>query len=167
MLDQDATFAMEGFDADKFANFDPAAMAGFDPTQVEHFDPAAMEGFGRDHMTQMELDSLAAFGLDQVQHLDDGAKQGIGDTVPEFGEFDLDVRKEFVGDDGLRLGGVGSFEDLANQLMGEPTTPEELAAMGWDNSLGNPEDFDFSSGVPDGLVGEALAKAMEAFNNGG
>jgi hypothetical protein len=142
-------------------------MGGFDPNQVEHFKPLAMEGFGRDHMTQMDLDALAAFGLDQVEHLDQVAKDGIGDTVPEFGDFDIDVRKEFLDDDSLRLGGVGSFEDLADQMFGEPPSPEELAAMGWDNSLGSPDDFDFSAGVPDGLTGEALQKATEAFGTAG
>jgi hypothetical protein len=72
-----------------------------------------------------------------------------------------------LGDEGLRLGGVGSFDDLAEQLFGDPPTPEELSEMGWDNSLGNPDDFDFSSGVPDGLTDAALQKAMEAFGNGG
>ncbi len=159
--------AMAGFDADKFGNFDPEAMAGFDPAQVEFFDPNAMEGFGRDHMTQMGLDALASFDLEQVQHLEKVALSGIGDKVPEFSDFDIEVRKEFLGEDGLRLGGVGSFEDLTEQLLGDPPSPEELAAMGWDNSLGNPDDFDFSSGVPDGLTGVALEKAMEAFGNGG
>jgi hypothetical protein len=158
---------MEGFDAEKFANFLPTAMAGFDPNQVEHFDPKAMEGFGRDHMTQMDLDALAAFDLDQVENLDQMAKDGIGDTVPEFGDFDIDVRKEFLDDDSLRLGGVGSFADLANQMFGEPPSAEELAETGWDTSLGNPDDFDFSSGVPDGLSGEALQRATEAFQAAG
>ncbi|NQW20538.1 MAG: hypothetical protein HQ477_07440, partial [Chloroflexi bacterium] len=158
--------AMAGFDADKFRNFDPAAMAGFDPTQVEHFDPAAMAGFDREQMTHMDTNALAAFNIDQVTHLDEVAKQGIGDKVPEFANFDIDVRKEFIGDDALRLGGVGSFEELAAQLTGTPPTPEELAELGWDksfdginfDSVGGSENLDqIQAQMPDFSLQQALA----------
>ena len=156
--------AVSGFGPDQVANFDPTAMLGFDPTQVENFDPTAMPGFAREHMTNMELDALAAFDISQVENLDELAIAGIGDTVPEFDDFDVEVRFEVVGEEALRLGGVGSFEELAEQIAEGPS-PEDLEAMGWDPSLGNPEDFDFSAGVPEGLTGEALARATEAFNS--
>ncbi|MDP7090558.1 MAG: hypothetical protein QF590_04595, partial [Dehalococcoidia bacterium] len=69
------------------------------------------------------------------------------DTVPEFAEFDIDVRKEFIGDDALRLGGVGSFEDLAAQLF-SPTVDTEsgdLTEMGWDEPFDDIDILDSES----------------------
>ena len=91
-----------------------------------------MAGFERGHMTNMEVDSLAAFDLAQVTNLDETAVQGIGDMVPEFNDFEIDVRKEIIGDDALLLGGVGSFEELAAQFGGAPPSAAELAELGWD-----------------------------------
>jgi hypothetical protein len=115
-------------------------------------------------MTKMDVGSLAAFDVDQVQNLEEVAKEGIGDAVPEFGDFDIEVRKEFLDEEGLRLGGVGSFEDLAAQLLGDPPAPEELAELGWDTPLDGVdfETFDPSQ-VPEGMDEAAIQKAMEAF----
>jgi hypothetical protein len=169
--DQVANFdplAMSGFDADKMRNLDPVSMAGFKADQVANFDPVAVEGFGRGHMTKMDFDALAAFRLDQVVHLDHEAKQGIGDTVPEFGDFDMDVRKEFIDEDARRLGGVGSFEELAAKFGGPPPSPEELAELGWDKAF---DGIEFEpvdgSDIPEGIQDEAMQKALEAFGFGG
>jgi hypothetical protein len=157
--------AMAGFDAEKFKNFDPTAMAGFDPKQVEHFDPEAMAGFGRDHMTKMDVGSLAAFDVDQVQNLEEVAKEGIGDAVSEFGDFAIEVRKEFLDKEALRLGGVGSFEDLAAKFGERPPSPEELAELGWDKAF---DGIEFEpvdgSDIPEGIQDEAMQKALEAFS---
>jgi len=159
--------AVVGFDKDHMAEFDFEAMEGFEKDHIANFDPEAVSGFERGHVVGMDLEAMTGFEHDQVKNLNVEAKVGFGDKVPVFEDFSIEIRRELVDEDGLRLGGVGSFEDLAEQLLGDPPSPEELAAMGWDNSLGNPDDFDFSSGVPDGLTGVALEKAMEAFGNGG
>jgi hypothetical protein len=161
--------AMAGFNADHFAGFDPAAMNGFDAAQVGFFDPQAVAGFGRDHVTGMELAALAGFDFSQVQNLDPAAKQGIGDKVLSFDDFDLDVRKELVDEPALRLGGVGSFDDLFQQLgggAGAPPTPEQLQELGWDQSLGDIAGIDFGAPAEPGGPGvdpEALANALAAF----
>jgi len=171
--------AMGGFGADQFHNFDPMAVAGFGVEHIEHFDPNAMGGFGaeqiqyfdptsmkgfaREHMTHMELGALSAFDISQVKNLDKQAIAGIGDTVPEFGDFDVEVRFEVVGEEALRLGGVGSFAELAVQIAEGPS-PEALEAMGWDPSMGvDYEEFDLSMDILEGLTGEALDRAIEAF----
>jgi hypothetical protein len=77
-----------------------------------------------DGAASMEFDALAAFGLDQIQNMGDPAKEEIGDAVPTFAEFDIEVRKEFLDPDSLLLGGVGSFEALSVLLGGAPPTPE-------------------------------------------
>ena len=163
-------FAMGGFDAEQFANFDPFAMGGFDALQVENFDPLAVAGFVRDHVTRMEIEALAGFGLEQVLNLDEDAKLGIGDKVRVFDDFDLDVRKEFVDDEARRLGGVGSFEELASKLAdiaGSATIAEELKDLGWDTALDRIANIEFGapddSVVPEGISDEALAKALAAF----
>jgi hypothetical protein len=100
------------------------------------------------------------------------ALAGIGDTVIEFDDFDIEVRMEVIGEDALRLGGAGSIEELAKAFAKPDSSPtsqiqnntEELSAMGWYLSkLGNPDDFDISQGIPDGLSGLALERATQAF----
>lgn len=88
------------------------------------------------------------------------------------GDFDPDVRKELVDEPALRLGGVGSFDDLLTQLIGDTgsgPTPGELAQLGWDQPLGDIAGVDFGEFVdPDDLEidDDALEKALEAFKRG-
>ena len=159
--------AMEGFNAEQFSHFDTSAMVGFDATQVEHFDTEAVSGFGRGHMTGMDVDALVGFEFDHVVNLDDKAKEGFGDKVFDFENFDLDVRGELIGDEAQRMGGFGSFEDLLKQFgeSGEGPTDEELKAMGWDSDF-DPSNLDFGGddiNIGD-IFGDAeLAKALGAF----
>ncbi|MDP6665990.1 MAG: hypothetical protein QF357_01180, partial [Dehalococcoidia bacterium] len=96
----------------------------------------------------------------------------FGDMVPAFDDFDLDVRKELVDEPALRLGGVGSFEDLLAQLGGDDgpgPSPEDLEQLGWEQPLGDIADIDFGELVdPDDLEVDdaALDKALEAFKIG-
>lgn len=164
--------AMGGFDAEQFANFDPAAMFGFDAAQVGFFDPQAVSGFERNHVTGMELGALAGFDVGQVRNLEPDAIHGIGDKVPAFDDFDFDDRKELVEAPGLRLGGVGSFDDLVNQLVtdaGTPPTAEELQQLGWDSCLKSELDFGSLEGsaIPEGFSAEAMSHAMAAFGAAG
>ncbi len=139
-------------------------MAGFDAAQVEFFDPEAVAGFARDQVTGMDPSALAGFDVTQIQNLDTDALHGIGDKVEGFDDFDLDVRKELVDDSALRLGGVGSFEELLAQLTGDAgsaSTPEQLEELGWDKSLDEITGVDF--GTFEGLDDDALAAAFAAF----
>ena len=121
----------------------------------------------------MELSALVGFDADQVHNLDAEAKNGIGDKVPSFEDFDLAVRKELVDEPALRLGGVGSFEDLLKQLTDNadtPPAPERLEELGWDQSLGDIANISFGA-VADsngpGVDSEALAAALAAFGRAG
>lgn len=169
--DQFANFdssAVGCFSADHFENFDPFAMGGFDASQVEHFDFEAVSGFGRDHLTGMALDALVGFEVDHVRNLDDEARQGFGDKVVEFDNFDLEVRGELIGDEAQRMGGFGSFEDLLklfNDEPGDEPTEEELKALGWDHTF-DPSSLDLGSediDVDDIFSETALANALAAF----
>lgn len=161
-----------GFNAEHFLNFDPLAMGGFDAAQVGFFDPQAVSGFERNHVTGMELGALAGFDVGQVRNLEPDAIHGIGDKVPAFDDFDFDDRKELVEAPGLRLGGVGSFDDLVNQLVtdaGTPPTAEELQQLGWDSCLKSELDFGSLEGsaIPEGFSAEAMSHAMAAFGAAG
>lgn len=163
---------MGGFDAEQFANFDPVAMFGFDAAQVGFFDPQAFAGFERNHVTGMELGALAGFDVGLVRNLEPDAIHGIGDKVPAFDDFDFDDRKELVEAPGLRLGGVGSFDDLVNRLVtdaGTPPTAEELQQLGWDSCLKSELDFGSLEGsaIPEGFSAEAMSHAMAAFGAAG
>ena len=131
-------------------------MGGFDAAQVGFFDPQAVSGFERNHVTGMELGALAGFDVGQVRNLEPDAIHGIGDKVPAFDDFDFDVRKELAETPGLRLGGVGSFDDLVNRLVtdaGTPPTAEELQQLGWDSCLKSELDFGSLEGsaIPEGF----------------
>lgn len=67
----------------------------------------------------------------------------------------------------LRLGGVGSFDDLAGQLVGNPQTPEDLAQLGWDQAPGDFTGLEFGVPVnfelPEGLDLELIERALGAF----
>ena len=160
------------FDVERVHNFDPAAMFGFDAAHVGFFDPQAVSGFERNHVTGMELGALAGFDVGQVRNLEPDAIHGIGDKVPAFDDFDFDARKELVEAPGLRLGGVGSFDDLVNQLVtdpGIPPTAEELQQLGWDSCLKCELDFGSLEGsaIPEGFSAEAMSHAMAAFGAAG
>jgi hypothetical protein len=160
--------AMGGFDAEKFSNFDPTAMAGFDATHLENFEPEAVSGFARDHVVGMGVDALVGFEVEHVINLDQTAKDGFGDKVTDFEDFDLEVRGELIGEEAQRMGGFGSFDDLMTQIGGDGPSPEELAELGWS------EDFDLAdvnfgtedTGIvwPDYMPADDFAKALEAFN---
>ena len=143
--------AMEGFDKDQLKNFDPEAVAGFAKEHMENFDPTAMEGFDkdqvgnfdkeavsglkRDHITEMDDQSLSGFNEDQVRNFTPESKEGMGDAVQSFEDFDIGVRKELVEEDSRRLGGVGSFDDLVKSINGELDDSESLDTLGWDKSV--------------------------------
>ena len=161
---------MGAFDAEQFEQFDPFAMTGFDASQVEHFDPEAVAGFRRDHLTGMDAGALVGFAPDHVRNLGEEAIQGFGDKVFDFDDFDLEVRKELIGDEAQRMGGFGSFADLIGHFGGEPgdgPTEEELKAMGWDINF-DPSTLDLGSDDIDVTVifdEVALANALAAFGN--
>jgi hypothetical protein len=145
-------------------------MSGFDAAQVGSFDPQAVAGFERNHVTGMELGAQAGFDVGQGRNLEPDAIHGIGDKVPAFDDFY--VRKELVEAPGLRLGGVGSFYDLVNQLVtdaGTPPTAEELQQLGWDSCMMSELDFSSLKGsaIPEGFSAEAMSHAMAAFGAAG
>ena len=122
---------MTAFDADKVANFDPFALTALTPEHIANFDPAAMAGFLPEQVVELPLDAIAGFAPEQMTALAPEAKLGIGDVVPQFDDFPIDVRLEIVPEEALLLGGVGSFDDLASVIDSPQITNSELAELGF------------------------------------
>jgi hypothetical protein len=121
--------AMAGFSGDQVSNFDPTAMAGFSRDQVENLDPTAVAGFNSDHVMEMDSEAVEGFGAEQVRNLIPESKIAVGDKIEAFDNVGLEVRQELVAQPQRRLGGVGSFKDLAKSLT-TSGLPQE--AEGWD-----------------------------------
>jgi hypothetical protein len=121
--------SMAGFSKDQFSNFDPTAMAGFSRDQVENLDPTAVAGFNSDHVMEMGSEAVEGFGAEQVRNLIPESKIAVGDKIETFDNVGIEVRQELVAEPQRRLGGVGSFKDLAKSLM-TSGLPQE--AEGWD-----------------------------------
>jgi len=120
---------MAGFSGEQMGNFDPSAMGGFSGEQVKNLDPAAVAGFNSEHVMEMGTDAVEGFGAEQVRNLLPESKIAVGDKIETFDNVGLEVRQELVAKPQRRLGGVGSFEDLAKSLM---TSGSSQEADGWD-----------------------------------
>ena len=85
-----------------------------------------------------------------MRNFSDASKKGMGDKVSTFEKFDIEVRKELLNEQAGRLGGVGSFKDLASSVKGE-LGKEQLQELGWNESRDS-ASLQFGSG-------EATSKA--------
>jgi len=121
--------AVAGFNKEQLGNFDPTAMAGFNGDQVKNFDPAAVAGFKSDQVMEMDSAAVEEFGADQVRNLLPESKIAVGDKIETFVNVGIDVRQELVAQPQRRLGGVGSFNDLAKSLM---NSSSPSSTEGWD-----------------------------------
>ena len=122
---------MSAFDAEKIANFDPLAMTALTPEHIANFDPEAVAGFKPEQVIELPIDAIAGFAPEQMTALAPEAKLGIGDVVPEFDEFPLEVKLAIVPEEAMLLGGVGDFDALATVVSGPPLTDAELADLGF------------------------------------
>ena len=120
-------------DCSQLGNFDPKAVAGFDKDHLKNFDAEAVSGLERGHIKEMDEDALVGFKQEHVRNFSDASKKGMGDKVSTFEEFNIGVREELVDKQARRLGGVGSFKDLASSVKGE-LGKEQLQELGWDES---------------------------------
>jgi hypothetical protein len=136
--------AVAGFGKEQMANFDPNAVAGFGKEQMANFDAQAVSGLERGHIKEMNEGALSGFKQEHVRNLSDESKQGMGDKVSTFEKFDIEVRKELVDKQARRLGGVGSFKELADSVKGE-LSKEQLQELGWDESRDS-DSLQFGSG---------------------
>jgi hypothetical protein len=75
-------------------------------------------------MTGMDEKALVGFDVEHVVNLDEKAKEGFGDKVADYDDFDVEVRKELVGEEANRMGGVGSFR--VAWLIVQPTLGIEI-----------------------------------------
>jgi len=141
--------ALSGFGKEQMTQFDPTAVSGFGKEHLKNFDTQAVSGLERGHIKEMNEDALSGFKQEHVRNLSDESKQGMGDKVSTFENFDIEVRKELVNKQARRLGGVGSFEELASSVKGE-LSKEQLQELGWDESRDS-DSLQFGSG-------EAVAK---------
>jgi hypothetical protein len=128
--------------------------------------PEEVSGFGRGHMTGMDEKALVGFDVEHVVNLDEKAKEGFGDKVADYDDFDVEVRKELVGEEANRMGGVGSFR--VAWLIVQPTLgieiddefvkqedPDELDAPdettpdddGWDTESATPAEYGFDDSI--------------------
>ena len=108
------------------------AVGGFSKEQVGSFDTGVVGGFKREQITNMDSDSLQGFNVEQVRNLEKNSKNGLGDKVKTFTQFDIDVRRELVDVPKRRLGGVGSFSDLVKSVKEEDKNSGSLKAEDWD-----------------------------------
>ena len=141
--------AMAGFMADQVRNIDPSAMAGFTGDQVSNIDPSAMAGFIPAQVMEMDSKAAEGFGAEQVRNLQPESKAAVGDKIETFENVPIEVRQELVAQPQRRLGGVGSFQDLAKSLTtsglpqegdGAATSPGSQAE-GWDVAQGEKPSF--------------------------
>ena len=98
----------------------------------EIFDAGAVGGFSKEQVTNMDSDSLQGFNVEQVRNLEKNSKNGLGDKVKTFAQFDIDVRRELVDVPKRRLGGVGAFSDLVKSVKEEDKNNGSPKAEGWD-----------------------------------
>ena len=122
-----------GFDRDQMGNFDPTAMAGFSKDHLQNFDAEAVNGLQRKQIREINDKALTGFKEEHVRNFSDDSRNGLGDKVSTFKDFDIGVRKVLIDQDSRRLGGVGSFKDLVRSVNGE-ITKEQLDDLGWDES---------------------------------
>ena len=84
-----------------------------------------------EQVIELPIDAIAGFAPEQMTALAPEAKLGIGDVVPEFDEFPLEVKLAIVPEEAMLLGGVGDFDALATVVSGPPLTDAELADLGF------------------------------------
>ena len=150
--------AMAGFDKEQMSNFDPSVMMAFDKEKVMNLDPSAMMGLAKHQIVRMDQDALSGLNKTQANNLTVESKVGVADTVMTFKDFSLEVRKVIAEEPIRRLGGVGSFEDLA-QMIASKASNEMLANKGWDakkmsvKMLEDRKDSVVSSQIPDARQG--------------
>ena len=123
--------AMMGLAKEHISNFDPSVMMAFDKEKVMNLDPSAMMGLAKEHIMQMDQGALAGLNKDQADNLTIESKSGVANLVTTFKEFTLDVRKVIAEEPIRRLGGVGSFQDLAKMIASDASS-EVLVEKGWD-----------------------------------
>jgi hypothetical protein len=136
--------AVAGFGKEQMANFDPNAVAGLGKDHLKNFDAQAVSGLERGHIKEMNEGALVGFNQEHVRNLSDESKEGMGDKVSTFEKFDIEVRKELLNEQAGRLGGVGSFKDLASSVKGE-LSKEQLQESGWNESRDS-DSLQFGSG---------------------
>jgi len=122
---------MMGLAKEHISNFDPSVMMAFDKEKVMNLDPSAMMGLAKEHIMQMDQGALAGLNKDQADNLTIESKSGVANLVTTFKEFTLDVRKVIAEEPIRRLGGVGSFQDLAKMIASDASS-EVLVEKGWD-----------------------------------
>jgi hypothetical protein len=117
-------------------------------------------------MVGMDVDALTGFDIDHVINLDEEAKDGFGDHVMEFDDFDLEVRGELIGEEAQRMGGFGSFDDLLALVDSLSTiSTGDLTELGWDATF-DPTELDLGLDVEnldEVFDATALANALGAF----
>jgi len=170
--------AMGGFSDDQVKNFDPSAMGGFNSDQIKNFDPSAMGGFIPAQVMGMDSKAAEGFEVEQVRNLLPESRAAVGDKIETFENVTLEVQLELVAQPQLRLGGVGSFLDLAKSLGAtagatdldvDPTREtlsqapaQGIASSGWAGSAstveGTPEAPSFDHD-PDGTLVETVETA--------
>ena len=123
--------AMAGLNKEQMQNFDPSVMMAFDKEKIMNLDPSAMMGLAKEHIMQMDQGALAGLNKDQADNLTIESKSGVANLVTTFKEFTLDVRKVIAEEPIRRLGGVGSFQDLAKMIASDASS-EVLVEKGWD-----------------------------------
>ncbi len=110
--------------------------------------------------------ALDSGAVDHVINLDEEAKDGFGDHVMEFDDFDLEVRGELIGEEAQRMGGFGSFDDLLALVDSLSTiSTGDLTELGWDATF-DPTELDLGLDVEnldEVFDATALANALGAF----